>query len=96
MVKKLNLFATSGLTPYKTFFVDLTLEVAIERQKKTGRETDRLESGGQEFFKRIRQGFLNLCEQEPGRFILIDGARKERVIAEEIWRHMTQIWDIGT
>ncbi len=93
-VKLLNRFATSGLQPYRTFFIDITLEEAERRGRQMGRGRDRLESGGRDFFRRVRQGFLNLCEEEEERFVRIDGEQPIDTIAEEIWKIVRDIWEL--
>ena len=93
-VRQLNHFATSELKPYRTFFIDITPEMAQQRQIENKHAQDRLEGGGLEFFKKIRTGFLQLCIEEPDRFIQIDGARKPEEIARDIWQVVTEIWDL--
>ncbi|MEJ2633952.1 MAG: dTMP kinase [Calditrichia bacterium] len=94
VVRTLNRFATSGLTPYRTFYIDILPEEAAKRKSSRGGEQDRLESGGLDFFERIREGFLNLCNKEPQRFIRIDGNRNRMEIAEIIWQEIMKIWSI--
>jgi dTMP kinase len=68
-VKRLNDFATGGLKPDLTFYIDVPVTVALSRKK----HFDRIESEGEEFLSRVRQGYLELLKDEPERFVLIDG-----------------------
>ncbi len=93
-VKLLNRFATAGLKPYRTFFIDISVEEAERRGQQMGRGRDRLESGGRDFFQRVRQGFLKLCKEETERFVRIDGERPMDIIAREIWEIVRKIWEL--
>jgi len=82
-VKWLNDFATGGLKPDLTFYIDVPVEVALSRKKRL----DRIESEGEEFLNKVRQGYLELLKDEPERFVFVDGNANElsvhRFIIEE-------------
>ncbi|KUK03633.1 MAG: Thymidylate kinase [Thermotoga sp. 50_1627] len=82
-VKWLNDFATGGLKPDLTFYIDVPVEVALSRKKRL----DRIESEGEEFLNKVRQGYLELLKDEPERFVFVDGNASElsvhRFIIEE-------------
>lgn len=63
--------ATQGIRPHKTFLFDLPPEVGLERFE--GR--DRLEREPLEFHRRVRQGYLELAQAEPERFVLLDATQ---------------------
>jgi len=79
---QLNLQATSGLMPDRTFVVDCEPELAMSRLDGV---PDRLESEGILFMKRVREGFLALCERDSERVICVDGRQSITEIAEIIW-----------
>ncbi len=91
-VQTINSFATSALSPYRTFFIDIDPELAEAREKLRAEERDRLEKSSHDFFRRIREGFLNICEHEPQRFIRVDGDRDPQVIAQDVWKTIESIW----
>lgn len=93
-VRQLNSFATSALKPYRTFFIDISPQEAQQRQLANNHTRDRLESAGIEFFTRIRRGFLTLCEEEPGRFIKINGEGTPEEVAEKVWAKIVEIWGL--
>jgi dTMP kinase len=93
-VLELNRFATSELKPYRTLFIDITPEMAEQRQIEKKHAQDRLEGGGLEFFNKTREGYLQLCNEEPERFIKIDGMRKTEEIARDIWKVVSEIWNL--
>jgi dTMP kinase len=90
----INHFATSHLRPFKTFFIDISAEEAEKRQKSKNLNKDRLENSGFEFFQLIRSGYLEMCLEEPDRFIKISGEQEPEKITEEIWLHLSQFWPI--
>lgn len=63
-IKHLNNIATSGLKPDLTLLFDIDIETSQER---VGKEKDRMESAGIEFFERVRNGFLEIAKSEPER-----------------------------
>jgi len=70
-IRDLNRIATGCLVPDVTFLLDCSIPVALSRQKKT---PDRLESEGDEFLNRVREGYLFISNSEPGRFVTLDGS----------------------
>jgi dTMP kinase len=79
-VKSLNEFATGGLRPDITILLDLDVETGIERAVAGKREFagsgdgDRMEKEAIDFHQRVREGYLKLAEQEPGRIKVISVA----------------------
>ena len=80
-VKQVNHFATAGLVPHLTFFFDLPLKEARKRQEQ---EADRLESSGDDFYERTRQGYLKICAEEPERMIRLDASLSPDEITTQI------------
>lgn len=70
-INMLNNIATSGLKPDLTIVLDVDVETSMQR---VGKEKDRMESAGIEFFKRVRQGFLEIAKKEPQRVKVISSS----------------------
>lgn len=70
-INMLNNIATSGLKPDLTIVLDVDVETSMQR---VGKEKDRMESAGIEFFKRVRNGFLEIAKKEPDRVKVISSA----------------------
>lgn len=70
-IHQLNTIATSGLKPDLTIVLDVDVETSM---KRVGKEKDRMESAGIEFFKRVRQGFLEIAKNEPQRVKVINSS----------------------
>ncbi len=84
-VEKLNDFATGGLKPDLTFYIDITVETSVKRKKAF----DRIESEGYEFLKIVRNAYLDLASRYADRIVVIDG---ERTI-EQIHRQIVEIFE---
>ena len=69
-IRTLNAFGTGGLTPDRTLLLRIDPERGLARI--AGREADRLESAGGEFFARVAQTYDELAAAEPDRFVVID------------------------
>lgn len=80
-INMLNDIATSGMKPDLTFIFDIDIETSMLR---VGKEKDRMESAGVEFFKRVREGYLNIAKQEPQRVKLLNGSDKIEDIHSKI------------
>ncbi len=81
-VKKIfevNDFATSGLKPDLTFFIDILPEKAFERalEKHT---FDRIENKQLSFYNRVRKGFKDIANKNKKRFVVINGSKTVEVI----------------
>ena len=68
-------FATGGLTPDLTLFLDLSPQVALNRRYAAslfGEEFNRLDAVHAEFRQRVVEGYRALMQAEPHRFVRID------------------------
>lgn len=68
-VRALSSFATGGVEPDLYVLLDVPPEVAAARR---ARAKDRMESAGDEFHRRVRDGFLALADD---RWLVVDGTR---------------------
>jgi len=65
--------ATDGLRPDLTILLDLPVEAGLER--KAPGDVTRFEAEFDlEFHRRVRDGFLAIAREEPGRFVVVDAA----------------------
>jgi dTMP kinase len=77
LVDRLNRFAAAGRIPDLTFLFDLAPETGFSRLAKRARSADRLEMESLAFHRSVREGYLKLCETDPGRIVRIDAALPE-------------------
>ena len=78
----INTIATDGLIPDITFILDIDPQKATERLKTVN--PDRMEASGIDFFKKIRQGYCQIREQNQSRCIIINGEKPQKDISKEI------------
>jgi dTMP kinase len=79
-VLELNLVATRGLLPDRTFLVLVDPEVAITRSSPS----DRIEREGEQFHRAVDEAYRSLAEMFPQRITTVDGNRAPAAVAEEI------------
>jgi dTMP kinase len=79
-VLDLNLAATDGLLPDRTFLVLVDPEVAARR----GSASDRIEREGEAFHRKVDEAYRSLAEMFPERITTVDGNRAPAEVAEEI------------
>lgn len=79
-VLQLNLHATRGLLPDRTFLVLVDPEVALARSDPS----DRIEREGAEFHRKVDEAYRALAALFPNRITTVDGNRPPEEIAEEI------------
>jgi dTMP kinase len=71
-VHVLNASATGGVTPDRTLVFDIDPELGVERATSQG--ADRLEGEDRTFHEAVREGFLAIAADEPGRVRVIDAS----------------------
>ncbi len=71
-VLELNVIATGGLLPDRTFFLELPLDQAKERR---GDEPDRMEAEGDDFAARVQEAYRELAQIFQRRVVPIDATR---------------------
>lgn len=88
-LKRLNGFATGGLVPDRTVLLTVSPDVAARRMRMreaaTHTSADRMERAGEDFHKRLNEGFLSLAAAEPDRFSVIESDGTVEEVSERIW-----------
>lgn len=72
-VRHLVDFATGNLKPDLTLFLDLEVEEGLQRRARGG-SLNRLDTYDLDFYRRVRQGYLEMAAQEPERWVVIDAS----------------------
>lgn len=93
-VKHVNRIATNGLMPNITFYLDLDLLELRNRIKKYKGSVDRLETEGNEFYQRIRKGYLKIAEHDKDRVVIINAKKEINKIHTEIWEFVRKILNL--
>ncbi|MBB3114082.1 dTMP kinase [Paenibacillus phyllosphaerae] len=97
-VRAINEFAIDKTMPDLTLYLDIAPEEGLKRVRAAGeehgREVNRLDLEALAFHERVREGFLKLMEQEPGRIKAIQADQdQEAVLAEAaaiIYRYLEE------
>ncbi len=91
-IQEVHARALENIKPDLTFLLDLPVEVGLKRawkrleQDKTAE--DRFEKEALDFHQRIRDGYLTLARNEPGRIIVLDGMKEQGALHREIVSHL--------
>ncbi len=89
-LRTLASFATGGLEPDLTVLLDLPVEEGLRRK---GGEVNRFEIDADvAFHERVREGFLTLAAESPGRFLVVDATRPadeiDGAVSDELRRRL--------
>ena len=56
----------------------------LRRRQKSGGEWNRLDAYDLEFHRRVREGYLELVKQEPGRWVVVDARQPWEEVQEAL------------
>ncbi|MGI6212299.1 MAG: dTMP kinase [Anaerovoracaceae bacterium] len=90
IVRTVNRDAVAGLVPDRTYLFDLPPEIGRKRIEAQG-SMDRIEREELAFHRRVREGYLKLAEQEPERFLVLDGTAARDALEERILNDLRQV-----
>jgi dTMP kinase len=79
-------FATGGLVPDLTLYLDIDVEAGLKRKKTGGEEWNRMDDLAVDFHRRVRAGYLEMIAQQPARWAVVDAAKSAETLADDIWR----------
>jgi dTMP kinase len=88
-LRAITRFATGGLVPDVTFYVDVPAEIGLARRNRG--ETNRLDQKEIAYHARVRAGYLEMAKAEPQRWVVVDGTRAIDQVQEEIRARLEQI-----
>jgi dTMP kinase len=82
IVKGINEAALGGLEADLIFMITIPYEEGLKRKKKQ-RTLDRLENGGNEFHKKVFEGYLDICKKYD-KIEVIDGNRDVKEVQKDL------------
>jgi dTMP kinase len=86
LVDQINQFSVGNCKPDLTFLIDLDPHLGSQRvRQRAAGSLDRIEQESLDFFKAVRNGYLELASNEPDRFVILDGQLPIEVIEQTIW-----------
>lgn len=82
-----NQFAVGGTLPDLTLVLDVPVEVSLSRiRARPGTSLDRIEQEKESFYRKVRDGYLQVAQSIPERFVVIDGTSSPDRIEAQIWK----------
>ena len=90
-IAQLEEIACAGIKPAYVFVLDLDPVKRGDRIGDRGGKLDRLEREGDDFFGRVRQGFLELATSRPRESTVLDATRPPADLHAEILAKVTEI-----
>lgn len=82
-------YATQGLRPHLTIFLDLPAEIGLTR--KQGAEWNRMEAEQLAFHQRVRDGFYALMAAAPARWQVVDATQSIAQVQAVIWARVLSV-----
>ncbi len=86
-VRELNARAVGEIVPDLTFYLRLPEE---ERARESGASLDRIEKVGDDFMRRVEEGFEKIARSEPGRVKVLDASLPPKQLAEAVAREILE------
>lgn len=81
-LRAITRFATGGLIPDLTFYIDVPVSVGIARKQSD--QVNRLDEKEFAYHEKVRAGFLRLAGAEPSRWVVVDGTHSVELVQDEI------------
>ena len=88
-ITEVNKFATLGLCPLKVFLLDIEPNKSVERLLM--KKKDRWESEDALFREKVRNGYLDLAQNDPSIWEVVDASLPVEQIHDQIWRYVESV-----
>ena len=90
MVEIVNGYATDGLTPDITFWLDIDPVEGRKRASETGK-LDRLETAKMDMHYRVQEGYGKITEKHPDRVKRIDASKSVEEVSADIELYLNEL-----
>lgn len=85
-VSEINHFAVGNVMPDLTVVIDVPTEVSLARIRQRASDLpDRMERENISFYTKVREGYLLLAKQWPGRVVVLDGTQTPDTLDQQVW-----------
>lgn len=84
LIDALETTVLEGLKPDLTLILDLPVEEGLARAMSRGGGEDRFEAKGAAFHERLRQAFLEIARNDPGRCVVLSADRTPEAVEADI------------
>jgi dTMP kinase len=78
-----------NLLPHRTYFLDISLETSMERQKKRGNQKDYFEAQKKEFYQNLIDGYRELSDIYRERILKIDAEKSSEEVQKIILKDLS-------
>lgn len=94
-LQRLGDYATNGLKPTLTIYLDIDVRQGLERKRAgSAEEWNRMENQALAFHERVRVGYLTLASADRNRWLVVDASQSiDRIHAEILQRVTTLLGD---
>ena len=101
IIRKINLWATGGLVPRRTFLLDLDAEKGLLRVRRAKggirpAVEDRVEQKDLDYHRRVRCGFLELALQEQERICIIAAEAAASSVHARVWEMVVPLLPVDS
>lgn len=92
IIDQVNEWSTNGLIPTRTYWLDVTPEIGLERLKLQHRsETTKYDIAPIDFHRQVRAGFAKLQTQQPDVFVRIDADQPAATVLDAVYNDLSQL-----
>jgi dTMP kinase len=95
IVRTITQFATQGLKPDVTIYLDLEVEQGLKRKLSANvsgqGEWNRMDRLELELYQRVRYGYLEMARQEPHRWLVVDASASIEAVQQQIQQRLEQV-----
>ena len=85
LIQALERYVLGETRPDLTLILDMPAEAGLARAASRVHAETRFEAKGEEFHRRLREGFLAIARVERDRCVVIDAAQPLEAVEEAIW-----------
>ena len=83
LIVQLENIVQGDIRPDLTLLLDIPVEIGLERANDRG-DPDRFEQEQQDFFNRVRAGYLSLANENSDRYVVIDASQELQSVQTDI------------
>ncbi|MHD0398653.1 dTMP kinase [Staphylococcus simulans] len=89
-VRAINEFAINGLYPDLTVYLDITAETGRARIQSNARDMNRLDHESIAFHQQVIEGYHQLIEKEPARFVVINAGQPIDAVVDATYQAIVE------
>ncbi|HEY9694610.1 MAG TPA: dTMP kinase [Oculatellaceae cyanobacterium] len=94
LINQLNQLATDGLESDLTLWLDIEVEIGLERARQRG-AVDRMEQADLAFHRRVQQGYQELAAAYPQRIVRVDASKSQEEVEAQIQEILLERLQVG-